>query len=330
MRASFVLIAVSSALAACRAEGLEPDLVVATDGGNWSRQHLYPLSSRRAPVAAPLTALPSASLSRGTAFLFVDQGGFAESELLPGLGAPRDSILSLPPHGTVSGTAILLASRLCGGPILAAGLDLASRGDLDHARPHGFDHVSAGSSRRLGPEEGSRWSRAVESAPDPLPAAPWRSSRSLSAYASGLDVSMRRLAGRLFRLNPSPVPLPAFEPIDASGLRAILGGVSTTTRRGTPFSASVHPLPHRASRETSLRTALDGWRELAASASDALASGALIDDARVAELLRSIDIVDYAAARRAISARGDPAPTARELARRAELFLSGLKERLAS
>jgi hypothetical protein len=331
MRGSFMLAAVSSALAACEAAGLEPDLAVATDGGNWSRLHLYPISSRRLPIAAPLGALPSASLSRGTSFLFIDQGGFAETELLKSIGCPASSILALPPHGTVSGTAVFLASRITTGPIIAAGLDLASLGDIDHARPHGFDGVSSSGSRRLRPEEGARWSRAVEAAPIALPAAPWRTSRSLSAYASGLDASMHNLRGRLFRLNPSPVPLPAFEDIDAARARELIGcgaSASPAATGGDVAADGAAPLPSRALREPALKSALRDWRSLAGRASEGLASGQLVSEGRVAELLRSIDIVDYAAARRAIMSGGDPSAAAAELGRRAEAFLRGLEETL--
>jgi hypothetical protein len=330
VRGSIILIAVSSALAACRAAGLDPDIVVSTDGGNWSRLHLYPLAARSAPIASPLIALPSASLSGRAPFLLIDQGGFAESRLLPTIGAPDLSIIRVPPHGTVSGTAILVASRLGSGPVIAAGLDLACLGDLDHARPHGFDYVSSGSSGRLYPEEGDRWSRAAESAPDATSSPPWRTSRSLSAYASGLDSSLGRLRGRLFRLNPSPISLPAFEALDDSALRSLLGGLSSAAgaRRGSPFAGTAQPLRPRASREAELRGALSEWRALASDSSELLASGRLVADDRVAELLRSIDIVDYAASRRAILSGGDPAAAARELGRRADRFLLGLEELL--
>jgi len=86
------------------------------------------------------------------------------------------------------------------------------------------------------------------------------------------------------------------------------------------------PLPARAFRESLLRSALTSWRSLATAASEALASGTLVTEGRIAELLRSIDIVDYAAARRAIVAGGDPASAAVELGRKAELFLRGLEE----
>jgi hypothetical protein len=331
MRGSFVLVSVSSALAACRAAGLEPDVVVATDGGNWSRLHLYPLSGRPAPLASPLTALPSSSLSRETPFLLIDQGGFAESELLAGLDVPAESIVRLPPHGTVSGTAIHLASRLSPGPIIAAGLDLACMGDMDHARPHGFDFLSSQASDRLAPEERARWSRSRDSAPDPLPRSSWRTSRSLAAYASALDLSMSGLSGRLFRLNPSPASLPAFEDLDASRLGDLFGRRSGGALAGQGFFSKASSRPRsRSEREAFLRRSLASWRSLARGACETLASGQSPLDGRVRELLRSIDIVDYAAARRAASSAGDPVPAALELGRRAELFLSGLMEELAS
>jgi len=153
IRNNFLLVAVSSALAACCFAGLEPDLVVSTDGGYWSRLHLYPFSRERAspmregpPLATPLTALPSASLYKSVKLLLLDQGSFAESELMPSLGPS----LRLPPHGTVSGSALQLAARLTDGPIIAAGLDLAVYGDREHARPNGFDPLllQARSNRR--------------------------------------------------------------------------------------------------------------------------------------------------------------------------------------
>jgi hypothetical protein len=166
----FVIIAVSSAWSACLAAGIEPDLIVSTDGGYWSRCHLSPLARRRSSIASPLTALPSSSLYKRASFLVLNQGSFAELDLLPGLGAGFD----LAPHGTVSGTAIHLASRISSGPIIAAGLDLASYGDLDHARPHGFDSLAYDDSSRFRPSEEAVWRRAVSSSPDLLEEGPWR------------------------------------------------------------------------------------------------------------------------------------------------------------
>jgi hypothetical protein len=321
IKSRFSTIAVSSALAACRSAGIEPDLVVSTDGGYWSRLHLYPLASESATLATPLTALPSASLYGRMALLLIDQGSFAESELLPALGPS----MRLPPHGTVSGTALRLAARLTDGPIVAAGLDLASYGELDHARPHGFDPELSKDASRARPLEGRLWSRSLEGAPEALPEKPWRSSRALGAYASALALDARSLSGRLFRLRPSPLSLPGFEAIDERGIEALAG--SERASEGCRFTE--RPTPPRSRREAMLTERLASWRALAADASASMSRGSLPKAALVAELLRSIDIVDYAAARRAILAGGDPKPAAEDLALRCDRFLSALERRFA-
>ncbi len=321
LKGRFATIAVSSALAACRHAGIEPDLVVSTDGGYWSRLHLYPFASGSFPLAAPITALPSASLYGKARLLLIDQGSFVESELLPALGPS----LRVPPHVTVSGTALRLAARLTEGPIVAAGLDLASYGELDHARPHGFDQaLSLGSSRTF-PIEGTLWSRSLEGAPEALPEKPWRRSRAMGSYAAALAIDAASLPGRVFRLGPSPTSIPGMEAIDAAGLANLVPSRNFCVEEWLRESPAA-PLPRR---EAALRERIAAWRDLAAEASASLARAILPEDAVVAELFRSIDIVDYAAARRAVLANGDPRPAARDLARRCELFLSSLARRFA-
>jgi hypothetical protein len=154
-------------------------------------------------------------------------------------------------------------------------------------------------------------------------------SRSLLAYASGLDASARLLRGRLFRLNPSPLSLSNFENIDASDLH----GIFSSARRNQGKNAlmiSTNPLPSPHHRASFLAAALENWRATAAETADRLASGNLVTDAAAAELLRSIDIVDYAAARRAVLSGGDPRPAASELKLRAIRFFSELEERLTA
>jgi hypothetical protein len=318
-KGSFLTVAVSSALAACRYAGLEPDLVVSTDGGYWSRLHLFPLAARALPLASPLTALPSAAIYRDSGLLLLDQRTFAESQLLPEL-CPA---LPIAPHGTVSGTAIRLAARLSEGALIVAGLDLASRGDLDHARPHGFDAVAAKSVSRTAPLEASIWERNLASIP--LPQTPWKSSRSLAAYAGALSLDSSPLAGRLFRLGASPVPLRGFCEI---GLEK-LGGLLSRSAAPPILRLRDLPLPKPRSREPILARKLASWRELAGRATEELGKGSLPSSQLVAELLRSIDIVDYAAARRAVLSGGDPRSGARDLAIRCDDFLSNLQRRFA-
>jgi Protein of unknown function DUF115. len=338
-RASFVVVAVSSALATCRAFGIEPDVVVATDGGYWSRLHLYPLISRRdearergTALATPLTALPSSSIYREARLLVLDQGSFVESELLPLLG-PRPLALRLPPHGTVSGSALKLASLLSSGPIAVAGLDLAACGEREHSRPHGFDAFLGQGVSRNAPLETKLWSRRSDSAKIELETSPWRSSRALMAYASALEMDARALPGRLFRIGPEPVPLSGFRSIDSEDFARLALRASGPGDGNSSLFAEAALAP-ATERESRLRCRIASWRALAADASRALASGELPDDGAggtlVCELLRSIDIVDYAAARRAALSGGDPRPAAAELASAAELFLGGLERRFSS
>jgi hypothetical protein len=323
IKGRFVTIAVSSALAACRCAGIEPDIVVATDAGYWSRLHLYPLAAKPLPLASPLTALPSSAIYRSSGLVLLDQGSFAESELLPDL-CPA---MAIPPHGTVSGTAIQLAARLTEGSIIVAGLDLASFGELDHARPHGFDAVLGAAVSRLSTFESLTWARSVETTPLPLLERPWRSSRSLSAYASALALDMKPLEERIYRLCPSPIPLPGFADTCPSDLESF-----AKVGESDPCALRLReiPLPSRGDRKAHLGLRLASWRELAATASKDLETGKLPSNPLVAEFLRSIEIVDYAAARRAILSGEDPRSAARDLALSCDLYLSALERRFAS
>jgi hypothetical protein len=321
-RGGFILMAVSSALRACLAAGRAPDLVVASDGGYWSRLHLFPLAAAPLPLASPLTALPSASIYRFSGLMVLNQGSFVESELLPSFGAS----VALPPHGTVSGTAIQLAARLSAGPIIVAGLDLASHGEKDHARPHGFDPVLSAGVSRFEPLETRAWNRSLGSTPIALKEAPWRSSRSLQSYASALGLDSRLLAGRLFRLRPSPMRLGGFVEMDTRELCSLLGS--------KPGSDSLEleevAPPSIPAREDFLREKIASWKDLSRRAALGLAEGQLHIPKDIAELLRSIDIVDYAAARRAVLAGGDASKAALDLSASCESFLGGLERRFAS
>jgi len=327
-RERFILLAVSSALAACRQAGFDPDLVVASDGGYWSRLHLYPLASRVTPLAMPLVAAPPPALDASLPRLVLVQGNFPEPELAPIAGGG----LLLPGHGTVSGTAIHLAARLSSGPLVVAGMDLASRDIVSHARPHGFDGVTRDVQSRLGPLEGLVRAREAPLAPLALPERPWRTSRSLSIYAAALseEALLPPFAGRLWRLAPSPVALAGYAPLEASrgALEAFFAarpgqGTGTT---GLPLrELAAPPLPER---KEALLGRIEGWMLLASEAAASLAAGALPRSERAAEFLKAVDLPWWAAACRAVLAGKDPGPAARELEAGALAFADGLRERL--
>jgi hypothetical protein len=327
-RPSFALLAVSSALTTCLAKGLAPDLVVATDGGFWSRQHLYPLAASGRPLAMPLTNLPSASLAASIQAVFLDQGNFPEPELL----APGGGGLRLPSHGTVTGSAVQLAARLGHGPLILAGVDFANQGLLSHARPHGFDHLSRDGQTRLKPEESLLLARESATQAIPLGVKPWWSSRSLAIYAEALsaEVLLPPLAGRTFRLFPSPAALPGCRVLDAQGLAALFQGQhgpqGPRLHEAMAFERQDWPAAGR--RRELLGSSILAWRGMAIDAVAAIRAGQLPTSLRARELLRAVDLPWWAAACRLLAAGDDAAGPAAELGRSAAAFLEGLGERL--
>ncbi len=318
-RGRFALVAVSSALAACRAARMEPDLVIATDGGFWSRAHLYPLAARPALLAAPLTALPSSQLWRELPLLLLDQRSFAESALLPSLGES----LGLPPHGTVAGSGLHLAARLSSGPILAAGLDLAVHGGREHASPHAFDEVLAAAENRLSPAATASFARLRETAPLPTRSETWRRSRSLASYAEALGCDAADYPGRLFRLNPSPVEIAGFAEVGDAELPAILGRSAVETA-----SAAWRAAPELGRRRAILGEVLSRWRREAEEGAALLAAGRIPESASLREVYRFLDLPDWAAARRAGLSGQDPRPSARNLAERTARCLADIERSL--
>jgi len=313
-RARLRLIVVSSALRSLLARGLVPDLVVATDGGFWSRFHLLPLAARPLALASPLSALPSASLA--PELLLLDQGGFPEGALCAALGGG----LPLPPHGTVTGSALALAATLGEGPLVVAGFDFAAPPSRGHARPHGFDEIILAGEGRLRSAEGLRHARYATAHDERLPGTDWRSSRSLSTYAAALDADARSLGRPVYRLGPSPLPLPSFTDLDTPGLGALVGRSALP-----PLALRRRQAPPMEERRALLASLFASWRQGIGEALDELAKGGR-PEAGMADLLRCIDLVDLAAALR------NPGPGGRAsregLGRAARSFIDEAEGRL--
>jgi hypothetical protein len=318
----FLLFAVSSALAACRERGFEPDLVVATDGGPWSRHHLYSLAGGRIPLASPLSALPSAALFKGLPLLLLDQGFFPENELTAALGGG----LALGGEATVSGTSLRIAARATAGPIVAAGLDLASFDIVSHASPNGFDALVRVGEGRECPAETTVFARERPAAPELLGSGPWRSSRSLSLYASALADEAPSYGGRLFRLCPSPLVLEGFKTLAKEDIGRLFD--SSPSPSGPLFAAL--PLIAEGERRKALSRAFAQWREEAILGSAALAAGGIPESAIARDLFRSIDLPDWAASRRAVLKAESPEPVRSRLEKATLHFIDELERRLLS
>ncbi len=317
----FRLIAVSSALASCRAQGFEPDIVAATDGGFWGRAHLYPLAAHPALRAMPLSACASACLAH-VPLLILAQSGYPERELAAALGVG----LPIPSHGTVAGVALRLAHSLgTGEPILTAGFDLAARDLCAHARPHGFDAFIRDRESRTSPLEGRLFARESEFSPLRLAQRPWRVSRSLATYAAALSDEAPGLSDGVFRLRPSPVPLSGFVSVDSTELAALLRGPTLP-----PLAVATRTAPTPAERRVFLKAFLGRARDEAVAAARTLAAGQSVTEERSMELLKTVDLVDWAAVRRALHSGRDARPASEALERTALDFLDSLKRRLIS
>ena len=156
-RGALFILAVSSSASALEANGLVPDMLIATDGGLWARYHLYDScrGAQRArksgalpcPLAAAMTAsLPSQCAS--LPFLPLCDGSLWQTLILRELNIP---FIVTPQRGTVSAAALDLAFVLSEREIGIAGIDLANRDLRSHARPYSLDRFLEEKDRRVNP-----------------------------------------------------------------------------------------------------------------------------------------------------------------------------------
>lgn len=314
MAEAFSIVTVSSAAAAVLERGIRPDLVVSTDPGWWSLSHLRAIAEGNIPLAMPLSACAT---WRRSPLLLLDQGWGFESELCGFLG----KALRLPSHGTVSGSALAVASSLGEGPIVVAGFDFAVTGAESHARPHAFDHVILASESRLEPGETLRWNRLSTQHPDRLGSSGWRSSRPLSIYAEAIASDARRLGGRVSRLGSSPVLLDGVPEIGAAEL-------STLARRAYAergrFAEAIPP--SQEARKVWLASKMGEWRRAARDFTDSRVLGTQ-PEAHIADILRCIDLPDWAALRRALRDGRDISASRNRLGEEVEGFLGELEKK---
>jgi hypothetical protein len=139
--------------------GVRADIVIATDGGSWALQHVYPYfrnAGQSLGFAVDLFAcLPSQCSSIPQ--LILDDGSLWRSVILHELGLPS---VIIPQKGTVAAAAVELALLLSNGGIYLAGMDLSVKDCRSHARPYGFDHLLWGKATRLTPFYSNSFTRS--------------------------------------------------------------------------------------------------------------------------------------------------------------------------
>ena len=336
LRESFSIVTVSSAAAAVLARGIEPDLVVSTDPGFWSRSHLGALAGgptalgggARAladgptalvggatALASPLSAYPG---RRASPLLLLDQGWSFESELCAFLG----KALRIPGHGTVAGSALAIGAALGGGPLIIAGFDFAATEAESHARPNAFEALVLAPESRLRPGESLRYARLLEQHPERLDSGGWRSSRALSIYARAIESDARGLGGRVARLLPSAVSLDGIPEIGPEELRSLARRPCAQRMRPEPADG-----PSEGQRKAWLAATLRKWRRAAEGLRPGGAAPPGQEDTN-ADILRCVDLPDFAALRRAGREGRDGSAALNRLEGELECFIDDLQRKL--
>jgi len=153
-----LILASSSSVMALLHAGIKPDIVIATDGGCWALQHIYPfyrntsngcghMVNRPAIFAVNLNAvLPSQCAD--TPFLILNDGSFWQNIILHELNLPS---IIISQKGTVTASAVELALTLSDENIFLAGTDLSVKDIRTHVKPYGFDYIFFNNARKFKP-----------------------------------------------------------------------------------------------------------------------------------------------------------------------------------
>ena len=130
-RDKFILAALPSSLAALHDADIKPDFIFHTDPGFWANEHLKYITDTIIPIIMPLTASFESNIENPV--IYINQGSFLENLLL------GNTILRVPSHGPVAGTAYLFLRKITDNPIVYLGLDFCFNDIMEHVSPHSFD-----------------------------------------------------------------------------------------------------------------------------------------------------------------------------------------------
>lgn len=249
-----VIVAVSSALPLLFHHGIRPEIAVHTDAGFYSSLHTaealrcdFRRTDANMHWVLPLTAHPLSRVASGgnealreTPLTVISGGSFIESVIAT---AARLETPRIPEAGTVSATALRVASMISTGDQFVCGLDLALRDTETHARPHAFDSYIFCESNRFRNELTHRVDRT--NATTPL-SPPWRSAPNLETYAGWFRDHAPEFA-HVRRIDPSPVEVGISE--------ATVEDMTRATMHLPPIGTQ-----NRAGSGARLQTAVGDWR----------------------------------------------------------------------
>ena len=215
---SVFTLAVSSSVAALKAQELIPDMVINTDGTQWAKFHLHEIFRGAGSGYTLAVSLISAFPSQCENFplLIISDGSFWQTLILKELGIP---FIVLPQRGTVTATALDLAFALTDNNIYFAGMDLASRDIQSHERPYSFDRLIEERAGRFSPAYSETYKRSSL----------LKSGGSYDIYASWFKNQLAFYPKRLHSLGNNN---PLFNPIET-------GGIFRQTPEGRGFTEEI-------------------------------------------------------------------------------------------
>jgi len=154
-----IIIAASSSVTALSKNGISADIVIATDGGSWALQHVYPMFRTRTGSSLAVNlcaAIPSQCA--GKPFLLLNDGSLWQNVILHELELPS---VIIPQRGTVTASAVELALVLTSGGVFLAGTDLSVKDIRTHVRPYSFDYLFSCGANRFSPFYSKSFFRSV-------------------------------------------------------------------------------------------------------------------------------------------------------------------------
>lgn len=154
----YFVIAVSSAVGALYKAGIQPDLVISTDAGQWAKFHLNEVfrNTKRIMFSAPLSSALS-SQCYDNPLLVQSDGSIWQNALLSRLEIP---FINLKQRGTVSASALDVALTISNGPVFLAGFDMLFKDIQTHARPYSLNFFLESVESRLRPMYSEQFKRA--------------------------------------------------------------------------------------------------------------------------------------------------------------------------
>ena len=151
-RASFFLVAASSALSVLAACNIVPDICISTDGGFYALAHMLQFNTllKKAPIALASEAACVRSLFATSSFIPLSYGDGISSALLERCAIPA---MHAERNGTISGTAMQFAQNITDAPVFLCGLDMAPATAFQHAQPNMLEQSASSYDRRTATKE---------------------------------------------------------------------------------------------------------------------------------------------------------------------------------